>query len=68
MATYLVNPPDPSIRMAFMDAVQNAEIFINRTSEGFEITTKDSQEETWNLIKQRFELHVGRDEPPIMII
>ena len=68
MATYLVNPPDPSIRMAFMDAVQEAGIFIDRTPEGFEITTKDSQEETWNLIKQNFALTIGRDEPPIMII
>ena len=68
MATYLVHPPDPSMGMAFMDAVQNAGIYIDRTPEGFEITTKDSQEETWSRIKEQFDLNVGRDEPPIMII
>ena len=68
MGAYLVIPPEPSIRMAFMDAVQEAGIYIDRTPEGFEITTRDSQEETWNLIKQQFDLHIQRNEPPIMII
>ncbi len=68
MATYLVHPPDPSMRMAFMDAVQEAGMHIDRTPEGFEVTTNDSQEETWIRIKEQFDLDVGTNEPPIMII
>tara|TARA_B100001750_G_C14938385_1_gene317532 strand:- start:106 stop:270 length:165 start_codon:yes stop_codon:yes gene_type:complete len=54
--------------MAFMDAVQEAGMHIDRTPEGFEVTTNDSQEETWIRIKEQFDLDVGTNEPPIMII
>ena len=68
MPTYLVSPPPFDRRMAFMDAVQEAGMHIDRTPEGFEVTTNDSQEETWIRIKEQFDLDVGTNEPPIMII
>ena len=68
MGTYLVAPPVPEERMAFMDAVQESGMFIDRNTEGFEVTVGPGQEAVWEEIKQRFDLQVGRDEPPIMVI
>jgi hypothetical protein len=67
MPTYTVAPPPPTLRKAFMDAVQDADIYIDRDRESFVVSVGPGQEEAWERIQREFSLEPGDEEPPVFL-
>ncbi len=65
MPTYTVWPPPPARRMAFIDAVQEADIYIDRDRESFVVSVGPGQEAAWERIRAEFDLDVSEEEPPM---
>ena len=66
MPTYLVQPPPPQQRMAFMDALEAASLDYDRQPDGYYVYLRSSQQEAWERIRQRFHLAVEEDPPDIL--
>ena len=66
MPTYLVAPPPPQVRMAFMDALEEEEISYAREPEGYLIFSRETQHEAWEKIRQRFQARVVEEDPVIL--
>ncbi len=66
MPTYLIAPPPPQMRMAFMDALEEEEISYAREPEGYLIFPRETQHGAWEAIRQQFQAQVVEEDPVIL--
>ena len=64
MPTIVVTPPEPSVRMAFMDAMETVKIDYDRHSDGYWIYLRESQKDQWELLVAKFKLRIEDTDPP----
>lgn len=65
--SFVVAPPPPQQRMHFMDAMEEESIDYSREPDGYYIYLRDGQWETWERIRQRFQLDVVDDDPAMIV-
>ncbi len=65
MPTLLAQPPELQSRMAFMDALEDAQIEYERVPDGYLIFLRDSQRAEWNAIRARFSIPDPEQDPPL---
>ena len=64
MPTIVVTPPAPNMRMAFMDAMEEAGIDYDRHTDGYWIYLRESQEDQWKQLVSTFALAIEDTDPP----
>ena len=64
MPTIVVTPPEPKVRMAFMDALETERIDYDRHTDGYWIYLRESQTDTWNSLVSKFKLKIEDTDPP----
>lgn len=64
MPTIVVTPPEPGVRMAFMDAMETEGIDYDRHTDGYWIYLRESQTDTWHLLVSKFKLKIEDTDPP----
>lgn len=65
MPTLLVQPPELLLRMAFMDALEDAEIEYERIPDGYVVFLRESQNAEWDKIQTRFSIPKPEADPPL---
>lgn len=65
MPTLLVQPPELHLRMAFMDALEDARLEYERIPDGYVIFLKDDQYAAWDRISERFLIPDPEENPPL---
>ncbi|MXX52844.1 MAG: hypothetical protein F4Z35_02520 [Dehalococcoidia bacterium] len=65
MPTLLVQPPELHLRMAFMDALEDAGLEYVRFPDGYVVFLKDGQAAEWEEIQARFSI-LGPEEDPLL--
>ena len=65
MPTLLVQPPELRLRMAFMDALENAGLEYERIPDGYVIFLRDDQADDWEEVRARFSIPNPENNPPL---
>ena len=65
MPTLLVQPPQLHLRMAFMDALEDAGLEYERIPDGYVVFLRDGQTIEWNDIQERFLIPSPEENPPL---
>lgn len=66
MPPLLVKPPELHLRMAFMDALEDAELEYERIPDGYVVFLKDGQVAQWDEIRERFLISNPEENPPLI--
>ena len=67
MPTLLVQPPELHLRMAFMDALEDAGLEYERIPDGYVVFLRDGQTIEWNDIRERFLIPNPEENPPLFL-
>ncbi len=65
MPTLLIQPPELRLRMAFMDALEDAELEYERIPDGYVVFLRDGQTAEWEEIRARFSIPNPEENPPL---
>ena len=65
MPTLLIQPPELHLRMAFMDALDDAGLEYERIPDGYVVFLKDGQGAQWDEIRERFLILNPEENPPL---
>ena len=65
MPTLLIQPPELHLRVAFMDALEDAQLEYERIPDGYVIFLKHDQTTTWDQIRARFLIPDPEENPPL---
>ena len=65
MTTLLVEPPELHLRMAFMDALEDAGLEYERIPDGYVVFLKDDQNGEWDEVRERFLISNSEENPPL---
>ena len=65
MPTLLVQPPELQLRMAFMDALEDAGLEYERIPDGYVVFLSDGQTNKWDEIRERFSIPNPEENPPL---
>ncbi|MCY4652671.1 MAG: hypothetical protein OXC95_05845 [Dehalococcoidia bacterium] len=65
MPTLLVQPPELHLRMAFMDALEDARLQYERIPDGYVVFLKEGQATEWDEIRSRFLTPNPEENPPL---
>lgn len=65
MPTLLVQPPELHLRMAFMDALEDAGVEYERIPDGYVVFLRDGQTDKWEEIRARFSIPNPETNPPL---
>ena len=66
MPTILAEPPELRLRMAFMDALEDAGIEYERIPDGYVVFLRDSHAGRWDDIRARFSIPAPEGNPPLL--
>lgn len=61
----LIHPPELHLRMAFMDALEDARLEYERIPDGYVVFLKDGQATAWENIRARFLISDPEEDPPL---